>query len=198
MHYTIQLTNYGQSVNDILSFSREIFWNFVVADTVFKNSLIATVCSQNERSNCQETLDLHFTRNRLSLMRNKNDTNLVNFFYQKTYLSFLLKNRLIFSDKEKFMNIILNEIVLLQRINFYTKFTVHINQNMLYNNYIALDYDYKLCQVLAIALTNVVKQSLSVKFKENCFSMLKVENSHEVETAIMIKLIRLIHGNYVL
>ena len=93
MHYTIQLTNYGQSVNDILSFSREIFWNFVTADTVFKNSLIATVCSRNERNNCQKTLDLYFTRNRLSLTRNKNDTNLINFFYQKTYLSFLLKVR---------------------------------------------------------------------------------------------------------
>lgn len=116
-------------------------------------------------------------------------------YYINSYF-YTLQNRLIFSDKEKFMNITLNEIISLQRINFYTKFTVHINQNMLYNNYIALDCDYKLCQVLAIALTNVVKQSLSAKFKENCFSVLNVENSHEVETALMIKLIPLIHENY--
>lgn len=65
-----------------------------------------------------------------------------------------------------------------------------INQNMLYNNYIAFDNDHKSCQVLVIALTNIIKHSLNVKFKENCFSMLNVENSHEMENALMIKLIQ--------
>lgn len=65
---------------------------------------------------------------------------------------------------------------------------VYINQNM-YNNYIAFDNDHKSSEVLVIALTNIIKYSLNVKFKENCFSMLNVENSHEMENALMIKLI---------
>lgn len=73
---------------------------------------------------------------------------------------------------------------------------VHINQNMLYSNHITLDNHYRSCHVLAIALSNVIKHSSSIEFKENCFSMLNVENSHEVEAALMIKLIPLIHENY--
>lgn len=91
MYYTIQITNYGQSINDILSFSREIFWNFITTNTVFKNSVIATVCSQNEYSDSQETLDIYFVSNRLSLVHSKKNVNLINFLYQKTYLSFVIK-----------------------------------------------------------------------------------------------------------
>ncbi|XP_024226955.1 uncharacterized protein LOC117241820 [Bombus vosnesenskii] len=196
MYYTIQITNYGQSINDVLSFSREIFWNFITTNTVFKNSVIATVCSQNEYSDSQETLDIYFVSNRLSLVHSKKNVNLINFLYQKAYLSFVIKDKLIFSDREKFTNIILNEIILLQQFNFHIKFMVHINQNMLYCNHITLDNHYRSCHVLAIALSNVIKHSSSIEFKENCFSMLNVENSHEVEAALMIKLIPLIHQNY--
>lgn len=91
MYYTIQITNYGQSRNDVLSLSREIFWNFITTNTVFKNSVIATVCSQNEYSDSQETLDIYCVSNRLSLMHSKKNVNLINFLYQKAYLSFVIK-----------------------------------------------------------------------------------------------------------
>lgn len=109
----------------------------------------------------------------------------------------MLQNKLIFSDKEKFTDVILNEIISLKQSSSHIKFTFHINQNMLYNNYIAIDDDYKSCQVFAKALSSVIKQSLSIRFKENCFSMLKVENSHTAESALMTKLIPLICENYI-
>lgn len=108
----------------------------------------------------------------------------------------MLQDKLIFSDREKFTNIILSEIILLQQFNFHIKFMVHINKNILYSNYITLDNHYRSCHVLAIALSNVIKHSSNIEFKENCFSMLNVENSHEVEAALMIKLIPLIHENF--
>lgn len=69
---------------------------------------------------------------------------------------------------------------------------------MLYNNHVPLDNDYKSCQVLATALTNIIRHSLNVEFKEDCLSMLKVDNSHQAEAALMVKLLPLIHDNYTL
>ncbi|CAK9816037.1 hypothetical protein ANTQUA_LOCUS8716 [Anthophora quadrimaculata] len=196
MYYATQVTNYGQSVEDVLSYSKKIFQKFLTTHIILENSLVSTVYTRNQHSDCHEILDLRLMRNRLSLVKNINDNNLINLFYQKKYLSFLLKHKFIFSDIETLMGTILNEIILLQQLNPNTKFTVHINEKMLYNNYIPLDNDYKTCQVLVIALTNIIKHSIDIRFKENCFSMLNVDNSHEVETALMTKLLPLIHDNY--
>lgn len=116
----------------------------------------------------------------------------INFYFH------ILQNQLASSHVKEFTNTILSEIFLLQRLNSYTKFTISINQRVLYNNYIPLDNDYKSCRVLTDSLTTVIKQSLDVEFKENCFSMLNAENSHEVKTALMCKLLPLIHDNYTL
>ncbi|CAL7951786.1 unnamed protein product [Xylocopa violacea] len=196
-HYIIQVTNYGQSTNDVLSFSTKIFLNFATTNIIFENSIIATVYNQCADNDCPEILNVHFGQNRLSLVRITNDTNNVSFIHQKEYLSFVLKDKLDISELETFMGIILEEIVLLQQLNLNVKFTVQVDKKMLYNNYITLDNDYKMCQMLATALTHIIKQSLDIEFKKKCFSMLNVENSHEVEVGLMTKLLPLIHTNYI-
>lgn len=85
----------------------------------------------------------------------------------------------------------------MQESTTHIKFTYHYDQKMIYKNHISFDDDYKACQVLATALTNIVKHSVSMEFKENCFSTLKVDSSHEVEDTIMIKLLPLINDNYI-
>ncbi|XP_076754811.1 uncharacterized protein LOC143425694 [Xylocopa sonorina] len=197
-HYTIQVTNYGQSTNDVLSFSNKILLDFATTNVIFENSTIATVYNQRADNDCPEILNVHFQQNRLSLVRIANDdNNNVNLIHQKEYLSFVLKNKLDISELETFTSIILEEIVLLQQLNLNVKFTVQIDKKMIYNNYITLDNDYKMCQVLATDLTDIIKRSLDIKFREKCFSMLNVENSHEVEAALMTKLLPLIHTNYI-
>lgn len=115
--------------------------------------------------------------------------------YLHMYFKYL-QHTLIACDVEEFIKAILDEIILLQRLNPRIKFTIHRDRKMIYNNYIPLDSDYKSCHVVANALTNVIKQSSDIEFKENCFSMLKVDNSHQVETALMVKLLPLIHDDY--
>ncbi|XP_026673677.1 uncharacterized protein LOC113464975 [Ceratina calcarata] len=194
--YTIRVTNYGQSTNDVLLSSHKIFWKFVSESTVFENSIIATIYNWNEHTDCHEVLDLNFVQNRLSLIKNTSDKNHIDFSNQKKYLSFLLKAKLMSSEVDKFTRLVIHEIISLQQMKPDIKFTIHIDKRILYNNYVALDYDYKSSQVLATALTNIIRQSLDVTFKEKCFSMLNVENSHEVESALTVKLLPLIHDKY--
>lgn len=195
--YTVRVTNHGEFPDNILSISHEIFWQFLTTNTVSENSTIATIVfNRNEDTGRQEAFDLNLAQNRLSLIDNRNDKDHIDFSYQKKYLSFLLKTKLMSSEVHTFIKIVINEIMSLQQMKPDTKFTVHVDEKSLCNNYIALDYDYKSCQVLATALTNVIKQSLDVAFKEKCFSLLNVENSHEIESALMIKLLPLIHDNH--
>ena len=90
---TVQITNYGQSTSSILRFSNDIFKDLVPARERFKNSLIATIHSRNEHSDCQSTMSLHYSRNRLSLTKNTNDKELISFPHQKNYLSYQLQVR---------------------------------------------------------------------------------------------------------
>lgn len=90
---TVQITNYGQSTSSILHFSSDIFKDLFAARELFKNSLIATIHSRNEHSDCQSTMGLRYTRNRLTLTKNTNDKDLISFPHQKNYLSYQLKVR---------------------------------------------------------------------------------------------------------
>lgn len=91
MQYTIQVTNYGQSTDDILSFSEKVFCDFLTAFSFLKTSPTVTVYGKTERKDSHDILDITFKKERLSLTKHAGDKNLIDFYHQKKYLSFLLK-----------------------------------------------------------------------------------------------------------
>ncbi|XP_076377730.1 uncharacterized protein LOC117219748 [Megalopta genalis] len=198
-NYAIQATNYGPSANNILRFFNEIFREFVKGNVFRKNAQIATIYTRNKQDRHAVT-GLRFTKKCFSLTRRtkKTDESQIDFTHRRNYLSLQLQNKLRSSDLEEFSRTLLKEIVSLQRLttSIETKFTVHCDRSVIYNNHISLDDDYKSCRVLATALTNIIKHSVNVEFKVNCFSTLRVNNSHDVEAAVMVKLLPLIHENY--
>lgn len=109
----------------------------------------------------------------------------------------MIQDKLNSRGLNKFLKVVSNEIITLQKLSVQTKFTIHCDQNVIYNNYISLDNDYKSCEAFAGALTNIIKHSVNVEFKENCFAMLEVNNARKVEAALMVKLLPLIHENYI-
>ncbi|XP_078051219.1 uncharacterized protein LOC144477371 isoform X2 [Augochlora pura] len=196
-NYAIQATNYGQSADNILQFFNKIFRQFVARNVFHKNSLIGTIYTRDKHDH-HAAIGLRFTKKCLSLTRKTTNESLMDFSHRKNYLSLQLQHRLRPNDLDEFSRIMLNEIASLQRptTTVETKFTVHRDRTVIYNNHVSLDDNYKSCRVFATALTNIIKHSVNVEFKENCFSMLRVNNSHDVETAVMVKLLPLIHENY--
>lgn len=91
MCYIIQVTNYGQSINDILSFANEAFIDFIGINFISRNVMVATVYNRNEYHNCHEVLHLCRMKKRLSLIKGANAEGFINFQHYKRYLSFQLK-----------------------------------------------------------------------------------------------------------
>ncbi|XP_047346946.1 uncharacterized protein LOC124948003 [Vespa velutina] len=198
-HYSIQLTNYGYCINNthnILNILQYIFWN-LISDNSYKN-MLATIYLKDEQNNFEVTYDLHYPpRKRLLLLKNEqNKTKFIDFSYCRKYLSIKPSYNLTASDVEKFKVTVLEEITSLCRENANIKVTYRTDRRMLHNNHVPLDDEYKTCQILSTAVTDIVRQSLDSEFKEKCFALLKTENPGELRDSLMTQLLPLIHGNY--
>ncbi|KAK2580069.1 hypothetical protein KPH14_012352 [Odynerus spinipes] len=198
-YYSIQLTNCGYceyntcNISDLAQF---VFRNFSVRKFL-KNKPLAIINLKDE--DVETTYDLYFPpKKRLSLIKNSHDNEKpADFPFCRKYLSIKPMHRLMASDIEKFKATVLEEITRLCEENTNVKFTYRCDGKMLHNNYVPLDEEYKLCQVLSTTLTDIVRQSLDTEFREKCFALSKAENSGQLRDSLMTRLLPIINENYI-
>ncbi|XP_043502273.1 uncharacterized protein LOC122524204 isoform X2 [Polistes fuscatus] len=197
-HYSIQLTNYGYCDNNqsnILNILRYIF-NNLISIKCYKN-ILAVIYLKDEQNDFEIVYDLHYPpKKHLRLVKNEENKH-IDLISCRKYLSIVLSYKLTASDVEKFKATVLELIASLCRENPTVKVTYRKDKNMLHNNHVPLDDEYKACQILSTAVTDIVRQSLDSEFKEKSFALLKTENPGQLRDLLMTQLLPLIHENYI-
>ncbi|KAI4500041.1 hypothetical protein M0802_004911 [Mischocyttarus mexicanus] len=199
-HYSIQLTNYGYCDNNqlnILNILRYIFYN-LISMKYYKN-ILAVIYLKDEENNVEVVYDLHYPPKKpLSLIKKEDkEKEHIDLVSCRKYLSIVLLYKLTASNVEKFKATVLELITSLCRENPNVKVTYRKDKKMLHNNHVPLDDEYKTCQILSTAVTDIVRQSLDSEFKEKSFALLKTENPGQLRDSLMTQLLPLIHENYI-
>ncbi|XP_033221573.1 uncharacterized protein LOC117175874 [Belonocnema kinseyi] len=130
-----------------------------------------------------------------ALKRSEGGTN--EFPYLKEYLSVKLKPSIIACNLRAFEERLLQEISSFKNLNPEVKFTYFRDSEILYNNRVELDKDYKFCCLVSSAMCKVVQKTLREEFRQECLNLFGVTNLTDLDFAIKSILLPKIHSNFV-
>ncbi|XP_023290692.1 uncharacterized protein LOC105699965 [Orussus abietinus] len=194
--YSIQVTNRGPTNIDIQNLLRFTFDDIISAGLISGNLIVADVFSRGGAGQQEIIHEAKLAQKTILIHDNVSVKKVPKFPYLKEYLAIKLKCKLLSTDLTTFKESLIQEIVLLQTTHTNVKFMFYLDDEILYNNYIKLDDDYKNCKLLSSALVAVIQQSVNTTFRDNCLRLLQVANSYSAQEAIMSRILPMIHGNY--
>ncbi|KAF7987845.1 hypothetical protein HCN44_003708 [Aphidius gifuensis] len=192
----IQLSNYGKIINK----NDEIYdiCKFGYSDMVINDeSVLIIAIIRNFNSNEEEIFDVSSWRGTIRVRKIANSTKEELIFPSLSdYLILRIQQKISVIDGEKFVDKMTKHLDCLAKKYSQIKYTFKMGEYEFYNNKISLDDTIINCKLLTSAIDNILMQSVDENFREECFKLLKINNSSEASAILQSNLITIINKKY--